>query len=571
MVSDARARRAVLFFLILVTIVVLVRAAATAQGASNTEAPGSARTLSWSIVEQGDILTAGKPASRTLSLLGTKEIRDALDIHWEALKGEIVVAHGEERVRLPRNAPALVTISFTPPAAEAPAGLEVRARALLRGEVVGEAAFPFTVYPEELGGPLTGRLARARVALYDPLDRARPALRALGINADAASTIEDLALRQADLIVIGPGGFARGQEALGPILAARARTGMPVLILDQPTLPGTLTEGLRLWPSFSRTSASDVLFAPGHPVLRGLHVRRGASYFAAQRGGTRPLLPPTRGNFRVLAEVRARSGPASQEGVALLEFPMGRGTVLAAQASLCSDYASDARARILLANAIDYLIGDRPRLVRTFLYGRGADDLPRCLTHLSLPAAAGPTDLKGVDLLLVPADWRASRHRSPDHPPLVRAARFLHEGGTLVLINPQVIAVEYLRGVIGAPVTFEDSGRKLNVDAATAGGTLPMLQGIADEDLDLLRVDGRPEFRLRPRGGDDPIEPILVAPGLVRYGVGRGTLVALTLPDADTCLSPRVSSLLARLLTNLGVPLEAAPGTDPEAISRLDP
>ena len=79
MVSDARARRAVLLFLVLVTIVVLVRAAATAQGANGAEAPAGraavpapaapegARALSWSIVEQGDILTAGKPASRTLS------------------------------------------------------------------------------------------------------------------------------------------------------------------------------------------------------------------------------------------------------------------------------------------------------------------------------------------------------------------------------------------------------------------------------------------------------------------------------------------------------------------------
>jgi hypothetical protein len=583
MITDARARRAVLFFLVLVTIIVLVRAASTAQGANDaaaaatrTPAPAltasaNSRKLSWSIEEQGDILTAGAALSRTVTLFGLAGADDSLDLHWEALLGGAIVAQGRERAALLKGGTAQLTISFTPPAVEAPAGIELRARAVVRGVVEGEATFPFTVYPEGLGGPLANRLAQARVALYDPLDLARPALRALGINAEVAPAFEELALRQGDLIIIGPGGFARGQEALGPILAARARTGMPVLILDQPTLPGTLTEELRLWPSFSRTSATEEIFAPGHPVLRGLQAGRGASYFASQRGGARLLLPPTRGNFRVLAEVRARSGSAYQEGVALLEFPIGRGTVLAAQASLCSDYPGDARARILLANAIDYLLGDRPRLMRTFLYGRGVDDLPLCLTHLSLPAVTAPSDLEGVDLLLVPADWRASRHRAADLPPLARAARFLHEGGTVVLFNPQVMSLDYLRGVVGAPVSFEEPVGYADRAAVAARGALPMLQGIAPEDLDLLRVPGRPEIHLRARGGNDPIDPVLVAPGLARYTVGRGTLVALTLPDAGSCLSPRVSSLLARLLTNLGVPLESAPGTDPEAISRLEP
>ena len=64
--------------------------------------------------------------------------------------------------------------------------------------------------------------------------------------------------------------------------------------------------------------------------------------------------------------------------------------------------------------------------------------------------------------------------------------------------------------------------------------------------------------------------PLVLAPGIAVYRVGAGTLVALSLPDAGDCAAPRASSLLARFLTNLGVPLDHAPGIDPEAVSLLD-
>src|SRR2546428_6481684 len=139
-----------------------------------------------------------------------------------------------------------------------------------------------------------------------------------------------MAVFKGDLIVIGPGGFSRGREDLGPILAARARSGMRLLLLEQPTLPGTLSEDLRLWPSFSRRSETEALLSLRHPVLRGLPPPDGAY---ASTGGTsaRPLLPPTRGNFRIISEIRTLTGPAWHAGATLLGLPVGAGSILAAQ------------------------------------------------------------------------------------------------------------------------------------------------------------------------------------------------------------------------------------------------
>lgn len=411
-----------------------------------------------------------------------------------------------------------------------------------------------------------GRFGRSRVALYDPYGKAAPALRALGIPHETFIAFEGLALYTGDLIVIGPGGFARGREALGPILAARARSGMRLLLLEQPSLPGTLSEDLRLWPSFARSADSTALVAAHHPVLRG--VAPGAR--AAGAAGAplvRPLLPPSRGNFRVIAGIRTRSGTSWQEGVTLLEVPIGEGLVLAAQESLCSDFERDPAARTVLANAVAYLLGGRPELKRTFMYGGSADDLPACLAPLSPAAPTAPRNLEGVEALLVPGDWRAPRLTgTSDLPPLAEMARFLRGGGTLVLLNPQPMSRDYLRAVTGFPVYFESpTPFRPHLDREAA-----LFEGISLDDLDPLWREGRPEFRLRSAGAGDAVTPVVIAPGIAQYRVGLGTLVALTLPDASDCAAPRTSSLLARLFTNLGIPLDHRPGIDPEAVSLLD-
>lgn len=412
----------------------------------------------------------------------------------------------------------------------------------------------------------TGLFGRARVALFDPEGKAAPALLALGIRCEVFSAFEGLALYRGDLIVIGPGGFTRGREALGPILAARARSGMRLLLLEQPSLPGTLSEDLRLWPSFARSADSTALFAAHHPVLRGVaRESRPAGPAGAPR--VRPLLPPAHGNFRVIAGVRTRSGTSWQEGVTLLEVPIGEGLVLAAQESLCSDFDADPGARTVLANAVAYLLGERPGLKRTFLYGGSPDDLPACLAPLAPSATSAPRDLEGVEALLVPADWRAPRlSGTPGLPPLAAVARFLREGGTVVLLNPQPMAGDYVRAVTGLPVYFESTSPfrpHLDADAA-------LFEGISFDDLDPLWREGRPELRVRSAEAEGGVTPVVIAPGISQYRVGPGTLVALTLPDTSDCAAPRTSSLLARLFTNLGVPLDHRPGIDPEAVSRLD-
>ena len=125
------------------------------------------------------------------------------------------------------------------------------------GAAAGEASFPFLVYPKETGGALAELFERAQVALYDPEGSAAPALAVLGLHADRIGAFEELARYPGGLIIVGPGGFSRGREALGPILAARARSGARILLLEQPSLPGTLSADLRLWP-FPETLGDDM-------------------------------------------------------------------------------------------------------------------------------------------------------------------------------------------------------------------------------------------------------------------------------------------------------------------------
>jgi len=574
-----RARRAFILFLLILTVVVFLRLASTAQGATSAHAPrvrpGSgapadapAPPVSLQIEEAGDLLVGGGSAHRTLVLRGLRAWSGDLDLDWEArLSGEIT-GRGRHSVSTRLGNASRIVLSIPVPDVALPAGMDLRVGLSDAGLPAGDATFRFTVFPSDPGRRMLDLLAGSRVALYDPEKRAGSALQGIGLRWEEFDSYRGLALYAGDLIIVGPGGFSRGQEDLGPILAARARSGMRILILEQTTLPGTLSEDLRLWPSFSRSSDLRVLSAPGHPVLRGLPPGGGAGYFGAAPAGLRPLLPPTRGNFRVLAEVRVRSGASWQEGVSLLEFAIGPGTVLVAQSSLCADYHRDPRARILLANALAYLLGDRLEMKRTFLYG-DAGDLPVCLARLSPHLEDVASDLEGVEVLLVPGDWQAPRLVSSARLPRpAEVARYLKEGGTVILLNPQPLVAGYLERVAGTSVLFEASASSAGLTETAR--TLPLLQGIDPDDLALFERPGRAELRLRPAPGPEGVEALLLAPGLARYRVGRGALVALTLPEPTDCASSRTSSLLARLLTNLGVPLEHAPGAETETITLLD-
>jgi len=587
-VSDARARRTLIVFLVILTLVVFLRLASAARGSTPSGAETAIRPASgvphpraagrlgpatapiaMQIEESGGLLLAASTAHRTLVLRGLQPRSGDLELDWEARVAGDLAARGTGSVVARSGGVSRLVLSIPLPAVERPAGLELEVRARDAGQLAGEAIFPFTLYPAGAGRPIADLLARARVALYDPEWKAAPALVSLGVAPDEVRAPEDLAFYRGDLIVVGPGGFARGREALGPVLAARARSGMPVLILDQPTLPGTLSEDLRLWPSFSASPETSVLFSAGHPILDGLAGAGGPAYFAASRSGVRPLLPPTRGNFRIVAELRVRSGPALEEGVFLLEFALGAGTVVAAQAALCDDFRSDARARILLANTLAYLLGGPRPMKKTGLYGLSLDDLPACLSGLRPRALPAPAGLEGVEVLLMSGDWRAPRLRGARGlPPLARVASFLHDGGTVLLLNPQTLVLDFLRGLSGAGVYFEAAPELF--PARGEAGEPGLLQGIGPEDLALLARPGRAELRLRALPGPDRVEPTLMAPGLACYRVGAGTLVALTLPDTGDCSLPRTSSLLARLLTNLGVPLDPGPGIEPEAITLLN-
>ncbi|MCZ6697114.1 MAG: hypothetical protein O7A63_11310, partial [Acidobacteria bacterium] len=502
---------------------------------------------------------------RTLIVRGLPATSSGVSIEWRLRGNGREIARGHHPLTKRSGGAARIILTLPLPDIRLPAGLDLDILVLETGQLIGRKSFPYTLYPASRARDLLALFDGARIALFDPEGTVAPLLHRLGARPDRFDRYEDLALYRGDLIVVGPGGFVRGREAIGPVLAARARGGMPVLVLAQPNLPGTLSEELRLWPTFHHLPRTEVLVDTSHPIVRDVGLD--LNYFTGLFGRSRPLLPPTRGNFRVLAELRVRSGQAWRQGVALLEFSIGDGTVVASQAAITALHNRDGRARLLLINTLAYLLEERPSAARAYLYADGVDELPPCLTVLDPRLARAPRDLTGVDVLVAPADWRAPRRRAEGMAPLSLVARFLHEGGTLLLVNPQSLIQEHLRRLTGTAVQFR-SGAFARREIGSESG--PLLRGVAERDLALLARTGRSELRLFARPGEGGIRPILLTPGLSVYRVGQGTLVALSLPDPDECRPSRISSLLARLLTNLGVPLQHRPGVDPDAVALLN-
>ncbi len=511
----------------------------------------------------GDIVAAPGVARRALLLASGRTA--TFEVTWEARLGDTDIAGGAAEVTVRPGVTARLPIAIPLPAIERPSGLTLRVSARgLASPSVGKS-WSFTAYDADLAARLIDLFGRARVALYDPSGSARSALRSLGLAVDEVTSFEGLAVHRGDLIIIGPGGFGRSAENLGPILGARARSGARILVLEQPELPPTLSEDLRLWPAFPAGRESELMLDASHPIVAGIPATDAGAFFASG-GGVRPLVPPSRGNFRVVAGVRARNGAAWREGIALLEMPVGAGMTIIAQAPLAAAYAREPLARVLLVNTLAYLLVDPPAPVRVVLYGHGDQDLPVCLARLKpiLPTTAAR--LAGVDVLVAPGDWPAYRLQADAAlPPKAEVARFLSDGGTVLLLNPQPLVTEYLQGLSGGAVWFARPASGPLPDPAG----VPLLRGIAGADLALLGRPDADDFRLRTAVGRAEVEPLLMAPGLSVYRVGRGRLVALTLPEGDACASPRTASLLSRLLTNLGIPLDRSPGADPEAVSQL--
>ncbi len=574
--DEARARRTAVLILVLLTLVVLLRAVSTARGAALETRAESSRVAALpadasqhpvrlEIEEPTTLLEGGTRATRTLVLRGLPATTTGVTLEWRMRRDGSTIARGAHPITSRGGGESRIVLTLPLPDVHRPAGIDLDVIVHDAGRPMGKASFPFTLYPAARARDLLALFSGARVALLDPIGAGARLLRGPGLSAGPYERAEDLKLFRGDLIVIGPGGFVRGREPLGPTLAARARAGVRVLLLDQPNLPGTLSEDLRLWPAFHHPPETEVFLDRGHPILRD--IGPDAGFFALGGPLSRPLLPPTRGNFRVLAELRVPAGPAWQQGVAMLEMPLGEGTIVAAQAAIPALHDRDARARILLINTLAYLLENRPAAPSARLYAGSIDDLPACLLSLDPRLATAPDDLAGVDVLLAPADWTAPRRRDgSDLPRLSRVSRFLREGGTVVLVNPQSLVQDYLRRLTGAPVQFRAAGNPpVRID-----GDVPLLRGVAPADLELLARPGRTELRLLAPSGADRIRPTLVMPGVAMYRVGRGTLVALALPDADECRRSRTASLLARLFTNLGVPLRQRPGIDPDAVAMLN-
>ncbi len=603
--DGTRARRTIAFFLIVLALLVFARLARSAENAPDTRAgsapasgsaaprgqlapPGSPAGVSLTLENDLRLLIAGRPLNRTIVIGGLRPGRSGYSLDWEAVQSGRKIAGGRHPLTVSRGTATRIVVTVPIPSLTHPAGVDLRLEVLEGGQSIGGTVIPFTVYPEDVGLAIAGRLADAHVAIYDPEKKATPLLRSLGMRLEEFGEPEGLALYEGDLVVVGPGGFARGREQLGPVLAARAGAGMNVLVLDQPTIPGTLSDDLRLWPAFGRSGDTTTLLTATHPLLAGLAPEEIVSYFAGS--GSPPLVPPSRGNFRVIAQTVVRNGPQSQEGVRALEIDLGGGIGLFIQAPICADTPHDPRARILLVNSLASLLTARPPASEALFYGRSTDDLPACIARLRPRATRAGPDLRGDGVLMVPADWRAPMLvAGASLPARAEVARFLRDGGTVILLQPQPQADRYIATLTGAipafgvpapvlagfgaapqPHTPQRPAGPQSAGPADRAGHPTLLDGIDPGDLAMLLHPDDRDFTLRTAPGGVAVDSLIDLPGLALYRVGRGTLVALALPGADACAAPRASSLLARLLTNLGVPLESPPLATPATVSLLD-
>ena len=329
---------------------------------------------------------------------------------WTATLGGERIAKGELELKLEGGDILFRPLEFALPQTttrkEGVIALEVKDRET--GKVVATDSFAFQAYPP-LNLPEKAR--GLRVALFDPRDESRPALRRLGLKPRLVTEAEDL--KAADLLVIGRGALPE----FGSTLLAELPAGLPVLVLEQKH-EVLETLGFRAYPICTRT----VFPLPAdHPALKGVAaadlrdwrvdpqllpegfdpLRPGYNYHIGNRGTVASVTieTPTRGNFT----------PLLQTGCDLRETPLLEWMVDGRRWLFCQlsvndpapeepDFENspgdavgvegDPVAARILANLLEYVVSPAPAPVRWGALGTeedmallrelGADDPKPC-------------------------------------------------------------------------------------------------------------------------------------------------------------------------------------------------
>ncbi len=426
--------------------------------------------------------------------------------------------------------------------------------------------------------------AAATLSVFDPPGALKRILDAADIKYKTIDNLEKLSGVEGALF-IGPDTMPESMLA-GRALVKYAEAGGRVVVMRQKETPTWLPVRL---PPIDNTTHSTMAFihAPLHPAVKDL----GADDFKFWRGDRAKLLDwnvvslvnylmPTAGNYLPIV---AAGGEAGLFYSPLIEYSMGKGTIIGCQLVLTEKHGREPVADIVLRNLIQYAAAPagKPLNAAGIIPGDDKDGIALlrqtgvALEPVSSAASASP------DVVFVHASAVSSLDGA--------AFRKAIEGGKTVFVYglAKIETVAEIGERLGLQLAAETAARDdLPLAKAPNWGANELLQGVNDgmffwASARMMQQSGTTDKESQNFFYDRSIADIVLAraPGaLIGRGdravmasipFGAGKIILSTLrwdktlgPDATT----RSQRLLSVLATNLGVKVQATGSTPP-----LDP
>jgi hypothetical protein len=400
----------------------------------------------------------------------------------------------------------------------------------------------------------------SRIVVFDPSNTVLPVLARYGVTAKSAMTLDLAALQGAQALIIGPDCVTPELANKQSVIRDYVQAGGRVLLLHQESaalLPVEAMIEKKAWVSmgFVRTA--------NHPVLRGLKDRDFQMWNPGHLIARGAYRKPDKGSFLTLVDSGQDGTMAWSE---LIEFYIGRGSVVGCQLPLLEQVETEPMAGELLWRLIAYLeqpVYKTPRGRLAVLAGAGEPVLNRLA---AVRAAFEIVGTPGSAFSSVLVDLGAA---SPP-PPAAGLKAYVENGGTLLLHRARPEHREWLEGLLGRPVQMAIqpyAGWADRQMMETRGGLMEGLNHtdfywrslIAGEAPDstcqvssgLSDERGQVDYIVCVEGVKDELFP----GGLVPVPVGKGRVVIDQLKwemtEKDLIGSP--ARVLSMLLTNLGI------------------
>ena len=266
-------------------------------------------------------------------------------VAWELSFGRAVLDHGDGVIDAKSGR---CELKIKAPAVRVPAEMKllVTAVAAGSGEKLATVDQTVHVFPDELLPGVARRLKAKQMLVWDDAAGLPAVLAKAGVEftriADASAPIDGAV----DLVLVGPDQLDDRAE-IGPLLAL-ARAGAQVLVLQQKRC-GTLAG----WPLVERRR-SGIEGKWDHLVFEGLTAGQWRTAAEAD-DALLAIRAPRDAAVTPLAWWKSELADETEPtDLMVASVPMGKGRLVLCQMPL-SDWENDPRARILLANLVDYL------------------------------------------------------------------------------------------------------------------------------------------------------------------------------------------------------------------------